>query len=116
MDQLIFILPICNFTLMIIKSLFIMIEIRERLSIIQNNALATVDLRRTVIANDIKNHLDPCGMAGIHQGPERWRFRNTRGFTHLHEAWIDAFEISCPITMHRRTTELKITHLFKQRR
>ena len=45
MDQLIFVFPVSNLTFMIIKTILIIIEIRQKLPIIKYNTLGSINLR-----------------------------------------------------------------------
>ena len=76
MDQLIFIFPISNFTFMVVKTIVIMVEISQGLTIIQHDTLASIDIRRTMVANNIQHNLDTSRMTGIHKSLEGWRLRN----------------------------------------
>ena len=72
MNQLIFIFPISNFTLMIIKAILIIVEISQGLTIIKHHSLTAVDIWRTVVADDIQHNFDACTVTRINQLFQRW--------------------------------------------
>ena len=65
MDELEFVFPVGDFWEVIIKIVLIIVEVRQGFPVICHNSLAAVDVWRAMVANNIKNDLEPLGMEGV---------------------------------------------------
>jgi hypothetical protein len=64
-DQLKFIIPVCDYWIMVIEVVRIIIEVCKWFAVISDDALAAMKIRRAVIADNIKHNPNAPLMKGI---------------------------------------------------
>ena len=66
-NQLILILPVRNLAIVIIETLFVMIVVTQKLSVVIDNAFGSINIWRTVVADDVKDQLDARRVEGFNE-------------------------------------------------
>ncbi len=101
---------------MVVKTIDVIVEISQRLTVVEHHSLAAVDLGRTVVAHHIQDQLDASGMHGVHEPTQGPGAVHTGVIAGIDEMGIESFEVTGPVAMHRGELVKLVVHLLEQGR